>query len=615
MHFEFLNAIGLLGLIAVPVLILIYILKNKHTEQVIASTYLWTLGERFIKRRNPISRLAGIISLILQILVVVCISFAIAQPQVTIENAADDYVFVLDASGSMYYEQDGTTRFELGKKEIQSMIEKSANGSSYTVISVGESAGKVIEVSDKEKALSLLKETKPSATAAGFSDARGIAQECFAEKPAAKIYLITDKSYENLQNVELIQISSQEENYAVADLAQEIEKGKLVVSGVVCSYESDAELTLRLQIDDNLPTEQTVSVVKLEEKAFRFEVENNAFHSLKVSVTNQDALPLDNESMLYNVSATEQSGILLVSDDPFFMQTALESYYGKQVVESVETEKYSAAMSGYQLYIFEGFSPEVLPSDGAVWFINPQSSVTNSGFSVQGREELAVPSALTYSTSTATRIKELLKGTNKEDIFVKEYVKCSFYRNFHTLLSYNGSPAIFAGTNSYDNREVVFAFDFHKSDIILHFDYSVLVRNLLNYTFPAIVEKTSFYCGEMVPINVLANCKSIRIDTPSGDIAYLDVGSDLAEYSLTEVGTYKITQMLEDVPHTVYVYGNLPKSERVSTENGGEFVVEGEPSNERPAGIYDDLLVLFIILAVLFIADWVVYSYEQYQLR
>ncbi|MDE7076738.1 MAG: BatA domain-containing protein, partial [Clostridia bacterium] len=37
--------LGLLGLLAIPVLILIYIIKSKYTEQVISSTYLWTLSE------------------------------------------------------------------------------------------------------------------------------------------------------------------------------------------------------------------------------------------------------------------------------------------------------------------------------------------------------------------------------------------------------------------------------------------------------------------------------------------------------------------------------------------------------------------------------------------
>ena len=77
---SFLYPLGLLGLIGVPILIIIYIIKNKYTEQVIASTYLWALSEKFLKKRLPINKLVGIISLILQIITVILVSFALAHP-------------------------------------------------------------------------------------------------------------------------------------------------------------------------------------------------------------------------------------------------------------------------------------------------------------------------------------------------------------------------------------------------------------------------------------------------------------------------------------------------------------------------------------------------------
>ena len=49
----FLYPIGLLGLIGVPILIIVYLIKNRYTEQTVSSTYLWRLSERFIKRKNP----------------------------------------------------------------------------------------------------------------------------------------------------------------------------------------------------------------------------------------------------------------------------------------------------------------------------------------------------------------------------------------------------------------------------------------------------------------------------------------------------------------------------------------------------------------------------------
>ena len=74
---SFLYPLGLLGLIGVPLLILIYILRSKYNEQTVPSTYLWILSEKFFKRRNPLSGLTGIISLILQILTRWCKSILI----------------------------------------------------------------------------------------------------------------------------------------------------------------------------------------------------------------------------------------------------------------------------------------------------------------------------------------------------------------------------------------------------------------------------------------------------------------------------------------------------------------------------------------------------------
>ena len=116
--------IGLLGLIGIPILIIVYIIKNRYTEQTIASTYLWRLSERFLKRRNPFSKITGIISLVLQLLLVTVLSLAIAHPIFVLPGTAHEYCFILDESASMNMEHDGTTRFENAKNEIIKIIIK-----------------------------------------------------------------------------------------------------------------------------------------------------------------------------------------------------------------------------------------------------------------------------------------------------------------------------------------------------------------------------------------------------------------------------------------------------------------------------------------------------------
>ena len=340
------------------------------------------------------------------------------------------------------------------------------------------------------------------------------------------------------------------------------------------------------------------------------------FASLKVAVAQTDSLMNDNESVLYNVRYDRSFTTLVVSETPFFLQAVFKAL-GNARVDVAKPDKYEnlTGKDGYGLYVFDGFSPAELPRNGAVWFVNPKSSVENSGFSMQSEISLSEPGKLAFSTSSSTRVKNLLAGLSKSDIYLSEYVKCGQYRNFINLISVEGSPVVFAGTNSFGNREVVFAFDFHNSDVPLSPDFPALIDNLIGYTFPAVVDNSSYFCGDSADINVLANCESVRVDTPQGKVVYLDTSNPVVSYTLDEAGVYTVTEIIGNTTRTVNLFATVPVSERYVTVSEPSLVISGQASSERRDGRYEDLLAFFIILAVLFIADWMVYCYEQYQLR
>ena len=177
---SFIYPLGLIGLIGVPLLIIIYIIKTKHTEQIIPSTYLWTLSEQFLKRKKQKKFVSGLVSLILQILVVITVSLLIAHPVITLKNKAKDYCFIIDASGSMEMIEDGTSKIELGKSEIEEIILKAKDGSSYTLVAAGYEARIIYEnLENKEKAIELLNKVETTGTTVNFSGIVKYVQERF----------------------------------------------------------------------------------------------------------------------------------------------------------------------------------------------------------------------------------------------------------------------------------------------------------------------------------------------------------------------------------------------------------------------------------------------------
>ena len=356
---------GLWGLIGIPILILIYIIKNKYTEQTVSSTYLWTLSERFLKRRNPLTLITGLIALILQILAVAAISIAIAHPVFTLKDAAKQYYFMLDASGSMTEQSDGVTLFEQGKDRIREMISSSANGSTFTLIRVGDTYEIVCENYDNRgETLSMLDELQVGGSEAAMQDALIGAQNAFSQNSGLDMYLFTDKNYADTQNVKVVNLSVAVENYAISDFTYTRNLDEMTVTANLISYESDKDLTVEFYKDGETTAfaTQTVSVLKGEKTPIEPIVIRGDFTKIEAVLLDSDGQSLDNGSVLFSEESQNAYRVLLVSDRPFFLQTAL-LVVGTADVYTISTEKYEAA-SGYDLYIFDCFNPQVKPDCG-----------------------------------------------------------------------------------------------------------------------------------------------------------------------------------------------------------------------------------------------------------
>ena len=644
----FLYPLGFLALLAIPVLILIYIIKNRYTEQTVTSTYLWTLSERFLRRRIPINKLTGIISLILQILAVILIALIVAHPVLSLPGRANDYCFILDASGSMNIQQGGSTRFEEGKKKIAEKIDGSMKGSTYTIICVGETVYRSATFTDKEMALEVLEGLEVSYLETTPTNALEVANSYFGDNPSANVYLVTDRTYEETENiVDVINVIGGTENYALSEVTYTALGENLIVSGNVTSYGSDAsKLTLNFYFStivneetgesryELYPGEFAVENVMAGESAeFEFTFNGMAgFESLKVTLVEKDDLPMDNEAIIYNVSHENVGETLIVygkskSADgtleyivPHFLVWALHSA-GDTKVTAVTEKKYMENLddyTGYGLYIFnncEKLKEIEMPREGSVWYINPQSTVEGSNFRFQG-DEPATTSAK-FSTSKNTTIRKMLDGVVQSEFELNKYVKLGINGSFNELIRCDGNPLLVTGTNIYGNREVVFAFDLTASAAFtLHSDWVTLASHLLSYSFPEVLEQTSFYCGETLQVNVVTGCTGIRIETPLGNTVYPDVSTAVSEYQLNEAGVYTVYLIMGDNPEREFhVFASLPLAERELTVGETRFVVSGEPSGTKRDGIIDNLLIIFIILAVVAVADYGVYCYEQYQLR
>jgi len=616
--------LGFLGLIGIPILIIIYLIKNRYVEQTVASVYLWELSEKFLKRKKRIKPFTGILSLILQITAVLAITLALVQPVFIIPDSAYDYCFILDGSGSMNFVSDGKTRFEEGKDRIEEVIRESKGGSTYSLILAGDSTAEIFKnVTDKDVAIKNLKKLDCSWTANGCADAVGVAREYFTEDHSPIMYLVTDKDYVT-ENVNLINLSNNEKNYAFVSYDYIKSAAKTVVRGQVISYIGAEKLQIELYVDGTLSSTTEVNVEELTPTAFEISTTATNFKNLRVVITNGDALEADNEGIMYSPTEGEQNRTLIISDAPGYLQFVLKAS-GKTSVDVISTKKYAENKSGYDgygLYVFDTFAeqsrlPEDLPTNAAVWFFNLRKSVAGTGF---GFRDVAVSEGdayyePTYTNATSSFARALTEDLIRQPIAVKEYAKYMTNRNFTTVMSNGGDSLIFAGSNEKGCRQVVFAFDLHDSDIALKADFPVLINNLLSYSFPSVIDNNVYSAGEEMIINAPTECENIKLVSPSNKVSYPDFSSSYGYVRLSEIGTYRLTATVKGAEQVYNIFVKVPEQESFDTSETAEIKFDKFTDSTFTDGFYDGLTAYFVVMLLVFIFDWGVYCYEQYQLR
>src|SRR5918998_3653744 len=98
----FLAPLGLLGLLAIPLIVALYVLRLRRDERTVSSTYLWQQLVRDIEANAPWQRLRRSLLLLLQLLLVVALAVIVARPfGERPAGLARDLVLVIDASASM----------------------------------------------------------------------------------------------------------------------------------------------------------------------------------------------------------------------------------------------------------------------------------------------------------------------------------------------------------------------------------------------------------------------------------------------------------------------------------------------------------------------------------
>ncbi len=497
-------------LILIPVIIILYLLKQKVNDQPFSSTMLWQEIYKNLEAKTPFEKLKNNILMYLQILAMLLLIFALMAP--VIRNGGfvlHNTVIVIDNTASMETSyKGGKSRLEEAVTRSKSYLDGINDSGMITVISCGEEAKILYQGQDKSTAKKRIAQLKTESVSGNLDIATGMVGSLVTNLDNVDVICYTDSEFDyaawkkNNSKISLCveSIYSKEENLSVDYINYGIKSGEAsdeyieAISKVTNHGKQSSSVDVSLYLNTEIVDVQTVTVAAGESETVYFgdvkmpddylnagdSKDSSKSYILKAEIAKKDSLTADNIS---SVALTSGSGkkVLLITEGNVFMEKALALVDGAEVYKTEDISVINDA-EDFDLYVFDKVTlPEDVelskfPEKAAFLFLNYDK----------------IPVGLTDVVNTKEEIKDKLLHFEKSDI--TEYVDNYYFGVTNTyaydvpsgmhpvITSDDGDVTGFYGKlENTANRVGVIGFDIHNTDLALQTEFPIFMSQLTDY--------------------------------------------------------------------------------------------------------------------------------------
>ncbi|MBQ7833002.1 MAG: VWA domain-containing protein [Lachnospiraceae bacterium] len=587
-------------LLLIPVIIIMYLLKQKAVDTPVSSLFLWREMYRNVEANTPWEKLKKNWLLILQILTLIVLVFALTSPYILSGSVgADHAIIVIDNSAGMNASYDeNNTRLQHAVEEAQDYVRSLKTGTGISIITSNNKATLVLSNSDdKSQALNELKAIEPTYVAGDCTPGIEMVKAMQTQWESVETVCFTDTnvSMEQIQGY-IVDMYVPVENAGVEYVGHGMNNGKLVVLAKIANYGAEERvMDVNLYGDDELLQIKSVIVPGGESQVVYFDKVDFAGKALSVEITGQDAIKEDN--ICYDVLEDEQiTKVLLMTEANVYLEKALMLVDGIEITKSNDIASFTDfTTQEYDLYIFDGMVPDVLPAEGNMMFMNVECDALYETISPMGGVMVA-----TAKHTVTEYLEDLTFGVSS--VYALEKPEWA-----ETFLKVGDATVGFIGKKD-DQTVCVMGFDFHNSDLPLKMEFPILIYNMVNEcTSSGLIGETVVNAGDTVSINGKLNVKLPIMIKPDGSRE--ELGDYRINYTNTyALGVYEVEQNQNGEMVKSAFAVNFPASESEVTQ--APLAVMGEDSETVKTTVTGmlDLRNLIIIIALgLLGIEWIAY--------
>lgn len=381
---SFAEPLGLLGLLALPVIVVLHLLRQRVRREPIPSLRLWAQMEKEVRgsrfRRIPLTWV-----LLLQLLAALVLTGALARPQlpraVQVE-AARRLLLLVDTSLSMSATDAAPTRLAQAQAQAGALLATLGEVDSAVLISVGPDAVQLADTASVglPALAAALGGLKPAGLGSDWPGAMALAAGAVAPGQDNRLVILTDGAFafpEELAArppapVEWHWLGGSQPNQAVVALeARTLPSGAVQVFSRLANF---GDVTVRRAVtllgDGAVVDSHVAEIGPSLTTALSWTLPPDVA-AVEVRLAAGDVLTADDRAAL-GVAAGRPIDALLVAAEPGPVERALRAL--PNVALSVVSPGSYAAFETHDLTVFRGWLPEAWPSGGVLVFEPPAGS-------------------------------------------------------------------------------------------------------------------------------------------------------------------------------------------------------------------------------------------------
>ena len=588
----------------VPVIIFMYLLKQKAEKKEVPSLFLWKETYHNVEANTPWEKLKKNWLMILQIILFLILILALMGPYLlNLGRSTDHVVVVVDNSGSMNTAYEGEkTRLDRAISEAVDYVKGLKNGTGISVISSSDEAVLVVtSTEDKDEAIKKIKAIEPTLRPGNASAGVEMVKTMQAQWPSLTTVCFTDSNVDmETLNGYIVDVYKEKENIGINYLSHGYSGEKLVILAKVTNYgkvENAREITL--YGDDKILTSQSVSFAPGESKIIYFDKVNFKGKVLRAELNGSDSLEYDNTC--YDIlSESKQVNVLLMTEKNAYIEKALELMEGITVTKSNDIASFDSFVTqDFDLYIFDCMMPANFPERGnVIIFDAPNKNLYSSKGVIDGALVEAKEHPVTQY------IEEMDFGA----IDITAYTTPAWAEAFLTADTDEGVLDV-AFTGDLDGQTItVFGFDLHNSELPLKMEFPLLMYNIINANVSTgILKENVIGVGDGIQINGKADMNLPSITKP--DETQIDLSDYRIMYTGTDqVGVYSVKQAMNSVEGEEEFFAvNFPSSESFVEVLAADNQSDKTDVKKSASADLDLKNIIIVLILLLLGVEWIAY--------